>query len=317
MFKIAIVALIIYAGIAIYNTMDFSKDGIIQRKNKQESFKKKFRQKVKDPYVDTLNSKISSEKRKKVEERYKKAGLKMNYASSFLVCFICGLILALISLFGLNNPYLAVSAFAGGWNVPGLIANFFSNKRLTKINDQVGMFLRIVIKRYQVLGDFYMAFESTTEDFAGEEPIYSELVTTLNNINRGDPIDEALQELAYRTDNKFLSRFADYYAISSEVGTVEARKTVLGQALAQYENHMELARELKKQLSELSMEAYIMLLFVPAVIVYQCYSDPTYIPFMTTTMMGKIGSAVILSVWLLCFWVVNVKLASPVDQEGK
>ena len=58
-----------------------------------------------------------------------------------------------------------------------------------------------------------------------------------------------------------------------------------------------------------------MLLFVPAVIVYQCVNDPTYVPFMTTTMMGKIGTAVILTIWLMCFWVINVKLASPVDQD--
>lgn len=315
MLKFALILFFIYALMLIYSAMDLSKDGIIDKKRKMAQMKQNFNKKVRDPYNDMLNTKVSSEKRKKTEEKYKKAGVKINYGSSLLICFFCGLILAAIALFGLSNPYLAVSAFAGGWNIPGLIANFFSNKRLEKINNQVGMFLRMVIKRYQVLGDFYLAFESTTDDFAGEEPIYSELIATLNSINRGDPLTDALHDLAYRTENKYLGRFADYYEISSEVGTVEARRIVLGQALEQYENHMELSRELKKQLSELSMEAYIMLLFVPAVIVYQCMNDPTYVPFMTTTMMGKIGTAVILTIWLMCFWVINVKLASPVDQD--
>lgn len=317
MLRFALVCLGIYVIILIYNTIDFSKEAKMERQKKSAELKNKFNKKIKEPYVDAINTKVSSEKRGKVEDKYKKAGVHMNYATSFLVCGSCGLILALVSFFLLDNPYLAVSAFAGGWNIPGLLANFFSNKRLEKINQQVGMFLRMVIKRYQVLGDFYMAFESTTEDFQGEEPMYTELVTTMNSINRGEAISDALHDFAIRTDNKYISRFADYYEISAEVGTLEARRTVLGQALDQYENHMELARELKKQLSEVTMTAYITLLFVPAVIVYQVCTDPTYVPFMTETMMGKIGSAVILTVWLLCFWVINVKLAAPVDQEGK
>lgn len=316
MFIIAMILFAVFAGIAIYRSMDFTKEGIIERRKKIHELKLKYNNKVKVPYNDAINTKVSIEKRRKVEDKYQKAGIKLNYANSFAICLVAGTILSLVSLFGLKNPYMAISAFGFGWNVPGLLATFFANRRLEKINGQVGMFMRMVIKRYQVLKDFYLALETTTDDFVGEEPMYSELITTLNNINRGDPIDDALHEFAQRTDNKFLKRFADYYAISSEIGTAEARENILGQALTQYEEHMELSRELKKQLSELSMEAYLMLLFVPAVIVYQCMNDASYIPFMTTTMLGKVGSAVILTVWLLCFWVINVKLAAPVDKEN-
>ena len=315
MLKIALIGFSIFAILAIYRSMDFSKEGIIERKQKLEWLRKKVKQKVTDPYKDALATRVTSEKQKKVEDRFKRAGLKISFATNFTVCFIFGLILAICSVIFADNWFLAISAFGFGWNLPAVAANFYSNRRLEKINNQVGMFMRMIIKRYQVLGDFYLAFESTVEDFAGEEPMYSELVLTLNNINRGEAIDDCLYDLAYRTDNKFLKRFADYYAISSEIGTNEARKVILGQALIQYETHMELSRELKKQMSELSMEAYIMLMFVPAVIVYQCKTDPNYIPFMTTTLMGKLGSAIILAVWLICFWVINVKLAAPVDKE--
>lgn len=317
MFAFAMMLFLTFVIIAIYRAMDHSKEGIIERKKKVAEIKKSFKFKIRDPFNDTVNSKIPEEKRKKVEDKYEKAGVRVNYASSFAICLVCGTALSMISLFGLKNPYLAIAAFGFGWNIPGFLATFIANHRLEKINGQVGMFLRMVIKRYQVLKDFYLALETTTEDFVGEEPMYSELIKTLNNINRGDPIDDALHELAHRTDNKFLKRFADYYAITSEIGTAEARNNILGQALTQYEEHMELSRELKKQLSELSMEAYLMLLFVPAVIVYQCMNDANYIPFMTTTMMGKVGSAVILTVWLICLWVINMKLAAPVDKENE
>ncbi|WP_373262078.1 type II secretion system F family protein [Hungatella hathewayi] len=317
MIIIAIVLFTLFAILLIYRSMDFTKEGIIERKKRIQNFKIKYRSKIKDPFYDAITSRVSDETRKKVEDKYQKAGFKINYASNITICLLVGTILSLICLLGLHNPYLAIAAFGFGWNIPGLLTTFIANKRLEKINEQVGMFMRMVIKRYQVLKDFYLALETTTEDFVGEEPIYSELITTLNNINRGDPIDDALHEFANRTDNKFLRRFADYYAISSEIGTEEARKNILGQALTQYEEHMELSRELKKQLSELSMEAYLMLLFVPAVIVYQCMNDASYIPFMTTTMLGKVGSAVILAVWLICLWVINTKLAAPVDQENE
>lgn len=315
MLRIALICFAIFAIIAILKTMDFSKQGIVERKKKLEKFKQIIRRKITDPYNDTLMTKIPEGKRAKVEDRYRKAGLKINFAASFTFCLILGFALAFCSAFFLKNPYLAIAAFGFGWNIPGVIANFVSNKRLEKINNQVGMFMRMIIKRYQVLGDFYLAFESTVDDFIGEDPLYSELVMTLNNINRGESIEDCLYDLAYRTDNKFLRRFADYYAITSDIGTKEAREVVLGQALSQYETHMELSRELKKQLSELSMEAYIMLLFVPGVFVYQVKTDATYIPFMTTTLMGKLGLAIILAVWLLCFWVINVKLAAPIDKE--
>lgn len=315
MYIAAIIFFLIFAMIAIYRSMDSTKDGRIARKKKIQELKRNYKNKIKIPFEDAINARFSDNRRKRIEDKYQKAGLKLNFANSFAICLLFATVLSMTCLFGLKNPYLAISAFGFGFNIPGLLATFFSNRRLEKINNQVGMFLRMVIKRYQVLKDFYMALESTTEDFIGEEPMYSELVMTLNNINRGDSMDDALHELAVRTDNKFLKRFADYYAISSEIGTAEARKNILGQALIQYEEHMELSRELKKQLSELSMEAYLMLLFVPAVVVYQCMNDANYVPFMTTTVMGKVGSAVILTVWLICLWVINVKLAAPIDKE--
>lgn len=317
MLRIAIILSIVVAVIMIYRYTDFSLDAIVERKRKRQALKNRFKEKISDPFVDIVTSKTKEEKRLKTEDRYRKAGFKINYSTNLLICFIVAVAMALLTGIGLKNPFMAVVFFGIGWNIPSAIIGLISNKRLDKLNNQVGMFMRMVIKRYQVVNDFYYAFGSTIEDFAGEEPMYSELQTTMNNIDRGESIDDALHELATRTDNKYLRRFADYYAITSEIGTEEARREVLGQALQQYEEHMELSRELRKQLSELTMEAYIMLAFVPGVVLYQVKQDPEYIVFMTETLMGKVGSAVLAAVWLICFWVINAKLGAPVDKENE
>ena len=316
MLQIAILLFVIVAAIEIYFNADFSKEGRLERRLKREALKEKFNEKIATPFRDSLETRVSENKRSKIEDRYTKAGFKINYASSILICLIVAISLALLTGIGLKNPFMGIVFFGIGWNIPGVIMTFISNKRLEKINRQVGMFMRMVTKRYEVVGDFFRAMTSTMEDFAGEEPIYSELQTTVNNINRGMSMDDALHELARRTDNVFLDRFADYYMAASEIGTEEARKEVLGQAVQQYEEHMELTRELRKQLSELTMEAYVMLAFVPLIVVYQANQDPTYIPFMTETLLGKFGSAIIAAVWLLCFWVINVKLGAPVDKKN-
>lgn len=317
MLKIAILLLMAVAGIMIYRNTDFSRDAIVARKQARSRVKARFKHKVAEPFVDLVTKRTKEEKIARTEERYTKAGFKINYATNILICFLTAVFLALLTGIGMKNPFMAVVFFGIGWNLPSAIIGIISNKRIEKLNEQVGMFMRMVIKRYQVVNDFYYAFGSTIEDFAGEEPMYSELTTTMNNINRGDSIDDALHDLAKRTDNKYLRRFADYYAITSEIGTEEARREVLGQALQQYEEHMELSRELKKQLSELTMEAYIMLAFVPGVVVYQIKQDPDYVTFMTSTLIGKVGSAVIAAIWLICFWVINAKLGAPIEKEDE
>lgn len=316
MLKVAIFLLIVFAIIQIYLATDFTKEGIQNRRLKLQVWKDRFKEKISDPFKETIENRTSEKKKYKIEDRYTKAGFKINYATNVLICFLLGLVLALVTGIGLKNPFMAITFFGIGWNIPGIITTFISNKRLEKLNRQVGMFMRMVTKRYEVVGDFFLALNTTLEDFAGEEPIYTELQTTINNINRGAAIDDALHDLANRTDNIFLGRFADYYTTAVDIGTEEAKREVLGQAVEQYEEHMELTRELRKQLSELTMEAYVMLAFVPIIVIYQVSQDPTYIPFMTETLLGKFGSAVISAVWLLCFWVINMKLGAPVDKKN-
>lgn len=294
---IAIVAAVVFVILTIYSISDQSKDSKLERKKSSEDAKAFVQAKIWGPVYDFFDTHTKPEKKAKIQDRYNRAGFrKMNFATNIIFCLILSFALAIIVGIVSNNPFLGIVFFGIGWNIPGLFTDFVANRRIEKLNDQVGMFLRMVIKRYQVVGDFYFAFSSTIEDFEGEDPMYSELVQTMANINRGDSIDDALHELAHRMNNKYMRRFADYYAITADIGTQEAKNVVLEQALEQYQEHMELSRSLKKQLSELTMEAYIMLAFVPCVVVYQCVQDPSYIPFMTQTLLGKAGSAIFAAV---------------------
>ena len=175
------------------------------------------------------------------------------------------------------------------------------------------MFMRMVTERYQSSNSFYRAFNSTIEEFEGEEPLYSELVTAADELATGEPMSEVLKGLAKRTSNKYMDRFADYYAQTVIIGTENATSKVLTMAVEQYEKHMETDKKNARELSEISMQSYVMLGMVPGVAVFGATQVEDYIAFMTTTMMGKIGSAIIVGAWILIFWAVTFKLTAPLE----
>lgn len=315
MLKIGIFLLFIAVCIAAYGSIDRSKEAELRRAKFRNKAGSVFRKRVYEPYNDFIYKHTRPERMEKREEVFRKAGLHINYASGIFIAFISAIIFSVAVFRILHNPFMAIVFFGVGWNVPSLIVGFIVNRRLRKLDAQIGMFMRMVIKRYQVINDFYTAFVSTIGDFAGEEPIYSELSFTRACIERGDSVTDALMDFAKRVDNKYMVRFADYYAIAAELGTEEARKQVLGQALVQYEEHVSLIRELNRRLSETAMEAYIMLWFVPVQVAYQIMTNKSFVLFYTTTLIGQIGSSVIVMTWLICFWFISVKIAAPLEKE--
>ena len=71
--------------------------------------------------------------------------------------------------------------------------------------------------------------------------------------------------------------------------------------------------ELKMAISGPANEAYIMIGFIPVTMIYNSFTNPDYIPFMTQTTTGKIGVAVIFAVITGCLWIVSTKLSAPID----
>lgn len=312
--KLFIIIVIVLILMVVYMNIDRSKEGIIKREANKDQFKKSLNENVLTPLSRTVEGRVSQDKIKKTKERYAHAGIHISYTGTLFLCFFVGAALGIAILIGLNNPFMALVAFGAGWNIPSMVIGFLVNKRLDKLDEQIGMFMRMTTERFKVTNNFYQSMLTTVNDMAGEEPVHTELVRMISEIESGFAITDAMHSLADRIGNKYMRRFADYYEITAEIGTPEAREGVLEQALAQYQHHIKTTRELKKQISEATSEAYIMLAFVPLVVVYNIGQDPTYIPFMTTTLLGKVGSAVMVTVWLVCFWMINSKLGAPIEE---
>ena len=155
-------------------------------------------------------------------------------------------------------------------------------------------------------GSFSDSIEKCLNDFVGQEPLYSELKLSVAELKLGTPVEEVIQELARRTGNKFLKRYADFYNITASLGTDEAKNNILGQAYIQYDEHRKMSSKLKKDLAGPIGEAYFMVASIPG-------TSKSYIDFMLNTTFGKIGSAVILTVVIGCIWFINAKIASPLD----
>jgi tight adherence protein B len=214
----------------------------------------------------------------------------------------------------MNNPILALIFLFVGYMIPKQVITLLKNRRVGLMEKQIGSFMQMVIKRYETTRDFGKALELSTVEFKGEEPLYTELRKTVLDISLGMPVTEAMDGLARRTGNKFMGRLSDYYKIASAIGTDDIRKKLLTQAFQQFEENRKAKQTMKKELSTVVREAYIMLASIPMFAVYQILTNDKYIDFMTNTLMGKIGSVVIVCIFMGAVWFVNNKISAPLDE---
>lgn len=257
--------------------------------------------------------KVKFSKRYKIETMCLQAGFKLSYAEYKIVSFATGVLTSIVVGTVMNNPYLAFMFFFIGFVAPGQIISFLKNRRVVRLEGQIGAFMKMVIKRYETTKDFSKALELTMVEFKGEEPIYTELKQTVLEINLGKPVGEAMDDLARRTGNKYMERLSDYYKIASSLGTEDVRKKLLNQAYDQFEENRQIKRLLNKEISGPKREAYVMLASIPMIIVYQCVTNNSYIDFMTNTFIGKIGTTFIAGIFIGCVWFVNAKIGAPLD----
>lgn len=311
--RIAVFAFAVVICLLIYLLTDHSKEAKVERAKTTEKYKNAFHKKVLYPANEFIVTHVPEEKMKKVEGKYRQAGFNIPYSVNILLCGGSCLLLAFLATTVLNNIFMGLVMLCTGWIFPSMLIEFLINKRIKKLDTQIGMFMRMTTERYQSSGSFYRAFNSTVDEFAGEEPLYSELLVAADELSTGEPMSDVLADLAKRTSNKYLARFADYYAQTVIIGTENATSKVLTMAVEQYEKHLETDKKNARELSEISMQSYVMLGMVPGVAVFGATQVDDYIAFMTTTMMGKIGSAIIVGVWILIFWAVTFKLTAPLE----
>ncbi|MBQ3420823.1 MAG: hypothetical protein IJH34_03990, partial [Romboutsia sp.] len=101
-------------------------------------------------------------------------------------------------------------------------------KRTEKLNAQVGTFVSVVIGRYEMLNDFSESLRLSLEECYDQEPIATEIRKTIMDLDLGLPVNEALDNMALRTGNKFIYKLSNNYKISNDIGTKESRKKLLG-----------------------------------------------------------------------------------------
>lgn len=257
--------------------------------------------------------KVKYSKRYELETLCLQAGFQLTYAEYIMISLGSGIVLALLAVMVMNNPLLGIFFFFMGYMLPKQVITILKNRRVQKMEAQIGPFMQMVIMRYETTRDFARSMELTTAEFIGEEPLYSELRKTVLEINLGKPVGDAMDELARRTGNKYMARLSDYYKIASSIGTDEIRRKLLMQAYEQYEENRNAKRLMKKELNAVKSEAYVMLGAIPMFALFQIFTNDNYIPFMTETTTGRIGTVIIFGVFMGALWFINNKITAPLD----
>lgn len=252
-------------------------------------------------------------KRVKVEEFCSQAGFNISYGEYKIISYVSGLVLPILGLLAMNSifplPILAII----GYFIPNQVIGFVRNRRLSVIENQVGIFMKLLIERYKTTNNIAESITKTVPDFKGQEPMVSELKRAEREIEIGKPVSDVLRDLAKRTGNKYLNRLTDYYEISLEIGTAESRELLLPQAFNQYRQDLSVKRKLRERIIGTIREVQVLLLAIPLMMVYQLFVSDTYLDFMLNTRIGQIGLTFVLAIMTVSTWFINKKIGGPID----
>lgn len=252
-------------------------------------------------------------KKIEIENMCLQAGLNLTYGEYRLIGIFTGVFIFLATITGFGNIVMAVVFGVLSSFLPGQLIHAVRNRRVTKLDEQVGSFMRLVTERYATTKDFAKAIQDCTNDFKGIEPMYSELRRTSAELNIGIPVVEAMRNLSKRVGNPYLSRLTDYYEIASDLGTLETRENLLKQALKQYEENRSLKSKLRNELNGPVREAYIIVATTPIIALYMSVATPHYLEFMLKTTIGQVGLTFVSIVMIGCIWFINKQIGKPLD----
>lgn len=295
----------------VYLMTTKSNDQLEKRKQQSNS---RFRENVLRKRLEKITEeRVKYSKRYEIETLCLQAGFKLQYIEYLMLSITTAIGMGILMMTAMNNFLLGLVFIVIGYMMPKQAITFIKNRRVGLMDKQIGSFMLMILKRYENTKDFKMSMELTMKEFRGEEPLYSEIRQTVMDANLGKPLSEALEQMARRTGNKYMMRLSDYYKISSEIGTDDARKKLLNQAFLQYEENRRGKSLMQKELSSVKREAYIMVGAVPMFALFQMNTNDDYIRFMTEETMGQIGTLVIFAVLAGAIWFINNKISAPLD----
>lgn len=282
-------------------------------KRKQQSAGMTKRSLWEEKLDNKVQEKISVTKRNRTVLQLSQAGINISYTEYLVFRIVSGILFGVILGSVLDNIPLSIIFTLLGFFIPHQVVMFIRNKRVVNMEKQIGSFMHMLIKRYEMSKDMSQALIATAKEFEGEEPIYSEINKTINMIELGSSVFDGLDDFADRVDNKYMKRFASYYEIASSVGTEQIRTDLLNQALLQYNESNDIKQELQKEISGPVQEAYIMTAAVPILGIYQSFTNPDYIHFYTKVTMGKVSLAIMVAVLLAVIWFTHNKLGATLE----
>lgn len=277
------------------------------KKSSMNSFRVKFKEDV--------DKRVAFSKREKIEILCLNAGFDLSYSDYLLVCGGIAFLFFFLCVTLMNNFFMGIVLGAFGYNLPKQVLGIIRTKRIQKLENQIGPFMNMVVKRYEYTGDFEKAMINTAKDFYGTEPLFTELSKTVSEMSVGIPIPNALDNLARRTSNKYLGLLADYYKIAYSLGTDEVRKKLLNQAYIQFEENRKMKAFLKEQISEPIRDSYLMVMTVPVFFLFGCFAINGYTEFMFNETLGQVTLAIIAVFLLGIIWFINKVVGAPLDKR--
>lgn len=315
---ISIVVVAIIAAIVSTIVLLFANRGEkVRTQKRKKQFSELYRESIIRKQLDNfVQSKIKFTRKNKVERILQQAGTKLQYTDYFLISIATAIALALLSFAMFLNIGVALITFAVGFSIPKQVFLLIANTRYSQINKYVGSFLNMLTERYKLTNSMAQAIKLTTEEFIGAEPFYSELQKVTYEIDGGVPVITSFKNLALRTQNKYLSLFADYYEQASEIGTSESKEIILEEAYNQFTENKSDLSSFRKELSEPKMEAYVVLAALPGFVLYQFIFWPNYYHFITRTLLGQIGTLGVFIVIVLGLLFINKKVNAPLESGG-
>lgn len=301
--------IVLFVFLAIYKNIDIER---IKKDTRRSDFFTK-ENVLSRTLEEKLNVKVS--RKAKLELLGERAGIEISYypfmAYRLMIAF-AGFILLLIVL---RSIPFAIAFAVLLYMLPKEIVGYLANKRMNKLEKQIGIAMRGITTRYQSTGDIMESLIGTMNDFEGEYPIYDELKRVTDEISLGETSEDALEGMARRVGNKFFTRFVIFYKVAAEAGTLDARKALLGDAIKQYEEDHKIKLSLKKSLREPKFSVYFMICLIPVMTILGSSTTENYWSFMTKSLIGQIVSVVVIGIVVISLWLVNTKLAAPLDRD--
>lgn len=189
-----------------------------------------------------------------------------------LALLLAGLSFAAGTIFGINKYIIAILAVFFG-TTPFLYLISLKQKRMAKFQEQLPDALDLVARALKAGHAFSGGLKMVAEEFS--DPIGTEFRKTIDEINFGVGIDQAMKNLAHRVDCPDLNFFVVSVIIQRETGGNLAE--ILEKIASLVRERFKLFGKVRSLAAEGKLSAIILLALPPVMALYFFLVQPDYI----------------------------------------